>query len=159
MSKTYSGGCQCGAVRFQVEGAPKTATICHCRMCQKAVGSYFAAFVAYEIEKVCITRGEMSVFASSNFAKRGFCSACGTPLSYQWNDRVLSISIGAFDEPDHFLPERQYAPESKVPHFDAAMAAPFVPFSSDPEELAYLDKIQNNQHPDHDTAVWPLKTL
>jgi hypothetical protein len=36
----HTGGCQCGAVRFRVEGALGDASVCHCRMCQKAFGAY-----------------------------------------------------------------------------------------------------------------------
>ena len=39
----YSGGCQCGAVRFHVEGALGDASVCHCRMCQKATGNFYHA--------------------------------------------------------------------------------------------------------------------
>jgi hypothetical protein len=44
MSETLTGGCQCGAVRFAVETPLNRASICHCRMCQKATGSFFGAF-------------------------------------------------------------------------------------------------------------------
>lgn len=155
MSQTWSGGCQCGAVRFRAHGAPKTASICHCRMCQKAVGNYFAAFAAFEVSNVEFTRGKMSIFKSSDFARRGFCAACGTPLSYQWDEAILSLSIGAFDDPDQFLPERQYASDTKIAHLDEAMLAPFVPMTDNPEEQAFLDAIRSHQHPDHDTESWP----
>ena len=45
MSETYSGGCQCGAVRFRIRGVLKDASICHCRMCQKAFGHFYAPLV------------------------------------------------------------------------------------------------------------------
>ena len=43
---TYSGGCQCGAVRFRVEGPLGDASVCHCRMCQKAFGAFYAPLVS-----------------------------------------------------------------------------------------------------------------
>lgn len=46
MSEILTGGCQCGAVRFAVEAPLGRASICHCRMCQKATGSFFGAFVS-----------------------------------------------------------------------------------------------------------------
>ena len=42
----YTGGCQCGAVRFRVEGALGDASICHCRMCQKASGNFYLPLVS-----------------------------------------------------------------------------------------------------------------
>lgn len=157
MTETHSGGCQCGAVRFKANGPAKTTSICHCRMCQKAVGNYFATFVAYNVEAVEFTRGEMKIFKSSNFAQRGFCVDCGTPLSYQWDDKVLSLSIGAFDRPENFMPARQYAASDKVANLDEALAAPGKPLTEDPEEIAFLERIHNHQHPDHDTDVWPAR--
>ncbi|MGO7428793.1 GFA family protein, partial [Rhizobium ruizarguesonis] len=43
---TYTGGCQCGAIRFRVSGDIKDSSICHCRMCQKAFGAYYAPLVS-----------------------------------------------------------------------------------------------------------------
>ncbi len=42
----HTGGCQCGAIRFRVEGDLKDSSICHCRMCQKAFGAYYAPLVS-----------------------------------------------------------------------------------------------------------------
>ena len=155
MAEFHSGGCQCGAVRFRVEGAPRGASICHCRMCQKAVGNYFAAYVGFKAEQVEWTRGGPTIFVSSDFAKRGFCSACGTPLTYQYSPKRISLAIGAFDEPNLFPPTIQYEAESKVAHFDSAIQTEFAPLTEDPEEIEYLSNIKNLQHPDHDTSNWP----
>jgi hypothetical protein len=58
MADEYSGGCQCGAVRFRVVGRLADASICHCRMCQKAFGAYFAPLVSVRGAAFAWTRGE-----------------------------------------------------------------------------------------------------
>ncbi len=83
MSTSYTGGCQCGAVRYRFNALGR-ASICHCRMCQKAMGNYFAPLV--EVEGFKWTRGERSLFASSNLSNRGFCPTCGTPLTLETDD-------------------------------------------------------------------------
>ncbi len=76
-----TGGCQCGAVRYASEGAPDNVHVCHCRMCQKAVGGPFAVIVPVPKSGFRVTRGTMSWFESSAVARRGFCRDCGTPMS------------------------------------------------------------------------------
>ncbi len=78
---TITGGCQCGAVRYRIEKLGR-ATICHCRMCQKAFGAFYGPLVTGH--GLTFTRGEPSWFRSSNKVRRGFCGACGTPLIYDW---------------------------------------------------------------------------
>ena len=70
----FTGGCQCGAVRFAV-GRLGRGSICHCRMCQKAFGAFFGPLVtSFE---VTWTRGAPKYFESSDRIKRGFCAECG----------------------------------------------------------------------------------
>lgn len=76
----HTGGCQCGAVRFRVEGKLGDASVCHCRMCQKASGNFYLPLVSVRGAKVTWTRGERKRFQSSNFVWRGFCGDCGTRL-------------------------------------------------------------------------------
>ncbi len=64
----YTGGCQCGAIRFRIEGALGDASVCHCRMCQKAFGSFYAPLVNVRDAKLVWTRGEPKKFQSSNAA-------------------------------------------------------------------------------------------
>ena len=89
--RSFSGGCQCGAVRFRAShlGRP---SICHCRMCQKAVAGPFAALVEIPHGDFAWTRGLPSTFRSSSLAERDFCAACGTPLSYRkLNGSVIEL--------------------------------------------------------------------
>ena len=66
---SFSGGCQCGAIRFRAETVGR-ASICHCRMCQKAFGSFFGPLVT--THDLVWTRGAPAWFQSSNKVRRGF---------------------------------------------------------------------------------------
>ncbi len=110
----YTGGCQCGAVRFRVEGALGSASICHCRMCQKAFGNFYAPLVSLREAKLEWTRNEPKRFQSSNHVKRGFCPECGTPLTYEAPDGI-ALAIGAFDAPEEIEPTIQWGSKNGCP--------------------------------------------
>src|SRR5690606_29156263 len=96
--ETYSGGCQCGAVRYRFSQKPSSAHVCHCRMCQKAFGAFYAPLVGGPKTAFAVTRGEIAIFMSSDLAARGFCRDCGTPLSFAFIDSEwISVSIGSLD--------------------------------------------------------------
>jgi hypothetical protein len=153
MSGTFTGGCQCGAVRFRATG-PFRAAICHCRMCQKAFGNYFAPLVT--IADVEWTRGVPSYFRSSNTARRGFCEECGTPLCYTGDDGWIEMAGGAFDDPSAIAPAVQFNVKDKVAFFDTLAALPLQPHAD--KEAAANAAIDSHQHPDYDTADWPPKS-
>jgi hypothetical protein len=58
----YSGGCQCGAVRFHVEGPLGDASVCHCRMCQKASGNFYLPLVSVRETDVDTRRAQLFPF-------------------------------------------------------------------------------------------------
>jgi hypothetical protein len=155
MSEIHSGGCQCGAIRFRIEGPLGHAGICHCRMCQKAFGSWGAALTSVEETKLTWTRGAPAEFRSSPVVARGFCSSCGTPL-YMHEDgwTVYDIAIGTLDDPNSAPPTTQVGTESKLVWFDRLATLPGHSTADDrtPEDLA---KLKSRQHPDHDTETWP----
>lgn len=150
----YSGGCQCGAARFRVEGALGRASVCHCRMCQKAFGAFYAPLVNVGDAKLVWTRGEPRRFRSSNHVRRGFCAECGTPLTYEAPDGV-ALAIGAFDEPSSLAPAVQFGVEAKLPFVDGVPGLPQRDTSADTGDAAFLHSVVSFQHPDHDTAEWP----
>ncbi|MFB9912965.1 GFA family protein [Rhizobium paknamense] len=150
---SYTGGCQCGAVRFRLNGKPKDVSICHCRMCQKAFGNYFAPFASCHPADVEWTRGAPKHFASSNFVTRGFCADCGTPLTYEAPDG-LSLAAGAFDDPAALPPTVQYGIEGKLPFTDHLARLPGHRTEFDIESAPFLTDIVSNQHPDTDTPFW-----
>ncbi len=149
-----TGGCQCGAVRFSTTKLKDNAHICHCRMCQKAVGNFFAALVSTPKESLTWTRGTPAHFRSSADVDRGFCAACGTPLFFDnihWDD--IGLMIGALDDPKAIKPISQDSIESRMPWFSEIAQ---VPESGTSEELDGPERVEavrasNRQHPDHDT--------
>jgi len=153
-----SGGCQCGAIRYRATAMLDNAHLCHCRMCQKAVGGIFAALVAAPKDAFTITRGEPAVFRSSEFVERGFCAACGTPLYY--NDVTASrinLTMGSLDDPSIFPPHSNTGIEGRVPWFaDLAKIEDYGTTEGDRrEQWAIAIRRSNRQHPDHDTEKWP----
>ncbi|WP_159593692.1 GFA family protein [Chelativorans xinjiangense] len=150
----YTGGCQCGAVRFRVEGAVGEGSICHCRMCQKAFGGFYAPLVSVSHAKLQWTRGEPSRFQSSNHVKRGFCARCGTPLTFEAPDGP-ALAIGAFDHPEEVVPVVQWGIEGKLPYVDTLHTLPGHDTMEDTPAASYLADLVSYQHPDHDTEKWP----
>ena len=144
---SVTGGCQCGAVRFRAERLGE-ASICHCRMCQKATGGLFGPYVA--LEGLNWTRGERKRFQSSNKVWRGFCEACGTPLTWEHIAGLTSVTIGALDDPAAVRVTEQLGSASKLPWVDHLAAAP-THEPTEPRAAAHLASIVSLQHPDHDT--------
>jgi len=153
-SAQLTGGCQCGAVRYALFGAPTGASICHCRMCQKAVANYFAALAGVKRNEFAWTRGSPGSFRSSELIERDFCRDCGTPLTYRALDKDrVSVTIGSLDDPDRVHPEHQYGVESRLRDFEklAGLPGETTQNSTAPDRLA---KLATRQHPDHDTTDW-----
>ena len=156
MAEALSGGCQCGAVRFRVERLGR-GSVCHCRMCQKAFGNFYAPLISSF--GVTWTRGAPAYFQSSNKVRRGFCAACGTPLSYELIDRAaddeVELAIAAFDDPTKAAPTIQVNPEDKLPFVDGIPSLHTRTAVEDPQQGSFNRTIVNYQHPDHDTSTWP----
>ena len=150
----YTGGCQCGAVRFHVEGALGDASVCHCRMCQKASGNFYLPLVSVRDAKLTWTRGAPKRFQSSNHGYRGFCADCGTPLTYEAPDGV-ALTIAAFDDPAEIAPRIQWGVEAKLPYVDAVHELPGEDTMADQDAASFLADLVSYQHPDHDTDEWP----
>ena len=96
-----TGGCLCGAVRYEVTRLPgDSAYYCHCRMCQKALGALFGCFVRFSgpniDDRFKFTRTPPEYYKSSAWAERGFCPDCGTPLVIRdLNGFAVTIGIRA----------------------------------------------------------------
>lgn len=158
IARIYTGGCQCGAVRYRVEGTLSHPHLCHCRMCQKASGNYFLPLAAAGRESFALTRGEPGWFRSSDLVRRGFCGDCGTPLFFdEIAAATLGIALGSLDDPDDVRPVEQSGVESRTVFFahlhELAESECNSGEGGEARHLAIL--ASNRQHPDYDTDHWP----
>jgi hypothetical protein len=115
MTGNLTGGCQCGAVRYEWTVKPAYSSVCYCRMCQKASGQPMMALTGGQKENLKWTRGTPSIFKSSNFVERGFCNQCGTQLTYAFEGTGrISVAVNSLDDPEAMPPTKQYGTESEV---------------------------------------------
>lgn len=154
--REYSGGCQCGAVRFHATELRDNPHVCYCRMCQKATGNLFAALVGIRHEHLTWTRGVPAEFLSSDHAARGFCANCGSSLYYRSvGGPHVSMSIGAFDNAATIPVLYQMGLEGKHPSLQRLDEVELAGTTEENmADAAVSIRKSNHQHPDHDTAAW-----
>jgi hypothetical protein len=156
--KQITGGCQCGAVRYRSSAVMDNAHLCHCRMCQKAVGNVFAALVATPKDDFSWSRGTPTRWRSSANVERGFCGICGTPLFYDdITSDGIAVTIGSLDDPAAFPPLTHDGIEGRIYWLQSLND---VPDFGETDQLSQAQwaaaiKTSNRQHPDHDTEIWP----
>jgi hypothetical protein len=144
----HTGGCQCGALRYALYSEPTNPHVCHCRMCQKAFGSYFAPLAGVPLGDCAWIRGTPGVFQSSEAVERGFCRDCGTPMFFRYLDRDrISLSLGSLDDPSLVVPAKQYGIESRLP-FVAGLCS--LPGTRTEDDVPVGDRarLRSRQHPD-----------
>src|SRR5487761_1333981 len=110
MNVPFSGGCVCGAIRYECSSEPRAMLNCHCRDCQQSSGAPFASGVVVPTPSITVTGSPKSytVRASSGAATtRSFCSNCGSPLFTIGKSApdFTSIRFTTFDDQSDFHPE------------------------------------------------------
>lgn len=124
-----TGGCACGAVRFEFEGPPMFGAACHCRACQYAAGGAPTYIVGAARAGFRITKGAPKVYLSKGDSGgdvgRAFCGDCGTPLySIPPGDApFVPVKVGALDDPSSFSPQFHIYMESAQPWHQLAEGA------------------------------------
>ncbi|GAB2187485.1 GFA family protein [Roseibium sp. LAB1] len=155
-----SGGCQCGAVRYRVTGEVGYPHLCHCRMCQKASGNFFLPLIGAAKADFEWTRGEPSWFHSSKPVRRGFCGTCGTPLAFETiGDEHIAFTHGSLDDVAAVTPVEQSGVEGRVPFYGHLFELNETQSNRD-DLPGGIDDVTatNNQHPDHDTDQWEVRS-
>jgi hypothetical protein len=111
----YAGGCLCGKVRYRAEAAPVNERVCHCRLCQKAVGAAFNARLLFAGADVAI-EGSARWSHSSPDLQRGFCPECGTTLfTRRLSSGTVGVGSGTLDDPSQFRPRMHIFISAKQP--------------------------------------------
>ncbi|MFQ4144746.1 GFA family protein [Chlorogloeopsis sp. ULAP02] len=108
MAIKFTGGCLCGAVRYECSAEPIAMGNCHCRDCQRATGTAYASGLLVPQSAVTIT-GEVKYYEvigdSGNIVGRGFCPNCGSRLfSKPPIPEFMGIMAGSLDDPSWFRP-------------------------------------------------------
>jgi hypothetical protein len=104
----FSGGCACGAVRYECSSAPAAMVNCHCRDCQRASGAGYAPTLIVSPTHFRVTRGQPKyhevMAQSGSTARRAFCEGCGSPLFASTSARpdFVGIRAGSLDDPSWF---------------------------------------------------------
>jgi len=118
MSDTITGGCQCGAVRYEFKGEPFVGAHCHCNNCRKFTGAGHASNLVVPADGFTVT-GEMSTYEykaeSGNDMTRYFCPKCASPIygTSSSNAKALVLRAGGFDDPGVFQAKVSlFTPES-----------------------------------------------
>jgi GNAT superfamily N-acetyltransferase len=102
------GGCFCGAVRYRISGVSLDVAHCHCAICRRTSGAPFVTWATVPRESFAFTSGAAAELHSTPHARRGFCGACGTALTFQrTDDRAwIDVAVGSLDEPEGLVPTR-----------------------------------------------------
>lgn len=104
----WSGGCHCGAIRYDVDGEPQHVALCHCSDCRRSAGAPMVSWAAFTADALTVTQGQPVTFNSSGAAMRSFCGTCGTGLFYRNADMlpgIVDIQSVTLDDPEALPPE------------------------------------------------------
>lgn len=111
---SQKGSCQCGRITFVVEGEPNGTTNCHCQMCQKASGAPYVTWAEFKANQVQWSGETLTWWSSSAQAERAFCSNCGTPLAFKYNEgQDIDVPSVLFEDPEAFPPQDETWTDSR----------------------------------------------
>jgi len=119
-----TGGCMCGAVRYEATGEPFSVAHCHCNSCRKHTGGPVVTLAGYLKEQVSFSGSERAFYESSPGALRAYCSQCGSPLTWEGDGGdlgpIIELHLSTFDEPEAVVPTAHAFYPERLPWFDIA---------------------------------------
>lgn len=115
------GGCNCGGVRYQIDGKPVVVAQCHCKNCQRQSGSAFSVNLMVKADGVTTT-GDLTTYEdrdtrSGNPVYRRFCGTCGSPIFSELadNNDMVIVKAGTLDDPTGMVPGVSVWTSTKLP--------------------------------------------
>jgi hypothetical protein len=137
-----SGGCGCGALRYQVQGEPIFVNNCYCRQCQRQTGSTSVVNAFYEAERLSVVSGETrrDVFKAGSGGDHQVirCAQCGTAMWSHYprlGELGLGLRVGTLDEPNDFQPDAAIFTEEAMEWVTLPNGIPHFPRAYDPSQL------------------------
>jgi hypothetical protein len=130
-----TGRCLCGNIKFETPIEPLWVAHCHCESCRRNTGAPVATFVGMRNDDVSWD-GERRIYASSPGTRRGFCSDCGTPLTYEADRHPGEVHfyVSVFDDPGMFSPEVHVHFRERIPWLELSDDLPRFAEMSDGNE-------------------------
>lgn len=129
MPTPFSGGCACGAIRYECTADPLFSGNCHCRDCQRASGSAFAAVLLVPKDAFTLMKDALQYHRVTGYhghpVDRGFCLKCGSPVLI--NDGAdpdhVYIQAASLDDPSWVQPAMDIFTASAQPwdHMNPAL--------------------------------------
>ncbi|KKC35934.1 hypothetical protein WH87_15350 [Devosia epidermidihirudinis] len=138
MTNTLTGGCQCGRIRYTITPTEHSdepegfsgVHICHCRICQRALGNLFGVWLPVDKAALTLT-GTPKAYRSSPYLERFFCDNCGSPIGsryvkgVEWEfSHLVGILVGTLDDPEQVRPSFQFGVESRISWADVGHGLP-----------------------------------
>ncbi len=125
----HTGGCLCGAVRYEARGEPLAVGYCHCESCRRHTGAPVVAYVGFKADQLCFSGQERSRYVSSPGVRRAFCGRCGTPLTWEGyvenrKADLIELHIATLDHPERYRPEDHSRYAERIAWFDVADTLP-----------------------------------
>lgn len=115
----HTGGCLCGAVRYEIDGPIGDSVACHCSQCRKSSGHYWSSSQAPASALRLLRADSLSWFRSSETAKRGFCTACGSSLFWELDgEGMISVASGTLDTPTGTRTKKHIFTTDKGDYYD-----------------------------------------
>lgn len=115
-----TGSCLCKNISYHTIGQPFCTEYCHCKTCQKSVGSVVVTWMDFKSEQVSWTNKQPQEYQSSQHVFRGFCPQCGTSITFrdERHPEYITISIATLDNAELFKPTQHIFTESAVSWLD-----------------------------------------
>ena len=122
--ETVTGGCMCGAVRYETTGESFGVIHCHCQSCRKHNGAPVVTLAGFKADQVKFSGDERKIYESSPGVGRAFCGNCGTPLTWEGDGGdlgpIVELHISTFDNPDALVPSAHAFYSERITWMDIA---------------------------------------
>ncbi|BCP54252.1 aldehyde-activating protein [Kaistia sp. 32K] len=111
MTESYSGGCACGAIRYETTSKPIVELHCQCRECQRRSGTGHSSYLTFALRSEMTITGEVKEWQvageSGNMKSHAFCPNCGAPvyLTFAAMPELIAVHATSLDDPTRFRPQ------------------------------------------------------
>jgi hypothetical protein len=126
-----TGGCYCGAIRYEAAGPAVNQSICHCTMCRGTTGAPCVAWFSVPSQGFQLLGGEPTAYRSSEHATRTFCPTCGTQITFadDASPEEIDIATCTLDRPAEMPPQQHIFTRSRLPWLSLTDGLPHYPGS------------------------------